>query len=56
MYHVNNSVTFSGKLIGSEEFFNQIVNVLGIIIDRRRLKEDLVKCKAKNHRKNRMYL
>jgi len=31
---VNNSVTFSRKLIKSEEFLNQIVEVLGIIIDR----------------------
>ena len=26
---------FSGKSIGTEEFFNHIVEVLGIIIDRR---------------------
>jgi len=32
---VNNSVTFSGKPIRPEEFFNQIVEALGIIIDRR---------------------
>jgi len=32
---VNNSVIFSGKPIGSEEFLNQIVEALGIIIDRR---------------------
>jgi len=32
---VNNSATFSGKPIGSEEFLNQMVEVLGIIIDRR---------------------
>jgi len=32
---VNNSVTFSGTSIGSEEFLNQMVEVLGIIIDRR---------------------
>jgi len=32
---VNNSVTFSGKPIGFEEFFNWMVEVLGIIIDRR---------------------
>ena len=33
---VNNSVTFSGKPIVSEEFFNQMVNSLGINnIDRR---------------------
>jgi len=32
---VNNSVTFSGKPIGFEEFLNQMVEVLGItIIDR----------------------
>ena len=35
MYQVNNSVIFSGKYIGSEEFLNQIVEVLVIIIDRR---------------------
>ena len=32
---LNNSVTFSGKPIGFEEFFNRMVEVLGIIIDRR---------------------
>ena len=32
---VNNSVTFSGKTIGSEKFLNQIVVTLGTIIDRR---------------------
>jgi len=33
---LDNSVTFSRKLIGAEEFFNQIVAALGItIIDRR---------------------
>ena len=31
----NNSVAFSGKLIGSEEFLNQMVEALGIIVDRR---------------------
>jgi len=35
MYQVNNLVTFSGKPIGSEEFLNQMVEILGIIIDRR---------------------
>ena len=33
MYQVNNSVTFSGKTIGSEDFLNQMVVALGIIID-----------------------
>jgi hypothetical protein len=33
--YINNSVTFCGKPIGSEEFLNQMVEVLGIIIDRR---------------------
>ncbi len=28
--------TFSGKSIGSEDFLNQMVKVLGIIIDRHR--------------------
>ena len=35
VYHLNNSVTFSGKPIGSEEFLNQMVEALSIIIDRR---------------------
>jgi len=35
VYQVNNSVTFSGKPIGSEEFLNQMVEALGITIDRR---------------------
>ena len=35
MYQVNNSVTFSAKPIGSEEFLGQIVEALGIVIDRR---------------------
>jgi len=30
---VNNSVIFSGKPIGSEEFLNQMVEALGITID-----------------------
>ena len=34
VYQVNNSVTFSEKPIGSEEFFNQMVETLGIIIAR----------------------
>jgi len=35
MYQVNNSVTFSGKPIGPEEFLIQMVETLGItIIDR----------------------
>ena len=35
MCQVNNSLTFSGKSIGSEEFLSQIIEALGIIIDRR---------------------
>ena len=35
MYQVNNSVSISGKPIGSEEFLMQMVEDLGIIIDRR---------------------
>jgi len=36
VYQVNNSVTFRGKHIGSEEFLNQMVGALDItIIDRR---------------------
>jgi hypothetical protein len=34
VYQVNNSVAFSGKPIGSEEFLNQMVEALGITIDR----------------------
>ena len=34
MYQVNNSVTFYVKPIGFEEFLNQMVEALGIIIDR----------------------
>jgi len=34
-YQVNNSVTFNGKYIGSEEFLNQMIKALGITIDRR---------------------
>lgn len=32
---INNSVTFSGQPIKSEEFLNRIVEALDIIIDRR---------------------
>jgi len=35
VYQVNNSIAFKGKPIGSEEFLNQMVAALGIIIDRR---------------------
>ena len=35
MCQVNNSATFCGKPIGSEEFLNRMVETLGIIIDRR---------------------
>jgi hypothetical protein len=35
VYQVNNSVIFSGKHIGSEEFLNQMVEALGIILDGR---------------------
>ena len=31
---VNNSITFSKKPIGSEEFLNQMIETLGITIDR----------------------
>jgi hypothetical protein len=35
VYQVNNSIIFSGKpIIGSEEFLNQIVEVLCITIDK----------------------
>ena len=35
VYQVNNSVTFRGKPIGPEEFLNQMVEALGITMDRR---------------------
>jgi len=35
VYQLNNSVTFSVKPIGSEEFLAQMVEALGITIDRR---------------------
>ena len=35
MCQVNNSVIFSGKPVGYKEFLNQMVETLGIIIDRR---------------------
>jgi len=31
----NNSITFNAKPIGSEELLNRMIEVLGIIIDRR---------------------
>ena len=34
VYQVNNSVTFRGISIGPEEFLNQMVKALGIVIDR----------------------
>ena len=34
MCQIHNPVTFSGKPMGSEEFFNQMVEALGITIDR----------------------
>ena len=55
MCQVNNSVTFSGKPIGFEELLNQMVEALGIIIDRRRPKGRPRKRGNFNHRKNRMY-
>ena len=35
MCQVNNSITFHGKPIGSEDFLDQMVEALDIIIDRR---------------------
>lgn len=35
MCQVNNSVIFNGKPTESEEFLNQLVETLGITIDRR---------------------
>jgi len=39
---LNNSITFRGKPIRTEEFFNRMVEALDIIIDDV-LKEDIVK-------------
>jgi hypothetical protein len=50
---VINSVTFSGKPVGSEEFLNQMFEALGIIIDRC-LEGRSSKNGELNHRKNRM--
>ena len=55
MYQVNNSVSFSGKPIGAEKFLNQMVETLGIIIDRRPKGRPRKNGKL-NHRKNRMSL
>jgi len=35
VYQVNNSIIFSGKPMGSEEFLIRMVEALGITIDRR---------------------
>ena len=35
MYQLNNPETFSGQPIGFEEFLNQMVDALGITVDRR---------------------
>ncbi len=35
MCQVNNSVTFSRKPIGSEDFLNRMIETLGITIDKR---------------------
>ena len=35
MFMLNNSVTFSGRPIGTEEFLNRMVETLGITVDRR---------------------
>ena len=34
MYQVNNSIIFSGKPMGSEEFLNRMLEVLCITIDK----------------------
>ena len=46
MGQVNNSVTFSGKLTGPEEFLFQMVKTLGITVEDVP-KEDLLKGKIK---------
>ena len=35
MHQLNNSLTFTGKPIGFEEFLNRIDEALGITVDRR---------------------
>ena len=35
VFQINNSVTFGGKSMEHEEFLSQMVETLGIIIDRR---------------------
>jgi len=35
MYQLNNSITLSGRAMGSEEFLKQMVETLDITIDRR---------------------
>ena len=35
VYQLNNSVIFSGKLMGLKEFLNRMVETLAIIINRR---------------------
>ena len=45
MCQENNSLTFSGKPLGSEEFFNQMVEALCITIIDRRSKGRLRKMK-----------
>jgi len=35
VHQLNNSDTFSGKPTGFEEFFNRMVEALGITVDRR---------------------
>jgi hypothetical protein len=47
VYQFNNSVASPGKLIGSEEFFVQMVETLDINIQIDVLKEDLVKGRSK---------
>jgi len=34
MYQINNSITFSVKSIGPEEYFNRVIEALDIIRDR----------------------
>ena len=55
LYQLNNSVTFSGKPIGSKKFLNNMIEILGITIDRRP-KERLRKRGSQTIEKNRMCL
>ena len=53
MYQVNNSIIFSGKPMGSEEFLNRMLEVLCITIDKHP-KGRPCKMESQTIKKNRM--